>query len=166
MSSLSLNLFLVFLVIVTMLISSCSATTSQLCGDRDKAWAANLALWKSQEIVDYDMVVERYRNPTYAHVPFLIKVRNGKNVSMEPARENKGLELTDGYEAVATVEQMFETGKQACENGGGLTVGYDSVRGNPVLFGFDGNPKAVADGRDGFKIISADWESSVFPWEA
>ena len=98
-------------------LSACAEGKLSACGDKDQLWMINLALWHSKRIVDYDMVVERFRVPMYGHVPFLMKVRNGKNVSLEPARENLGLEKTDGYEPVATVEGMFDTIKQACENG-------------------------------------------------
>ncbi len=138
-------------LVILILLSSCAGVKPQGCGEKDKAWSANLALWKSKAIGDYDVVVERYRNPMYGHVPFLIKVRNGKNISMEPARENRGSELTDGYESVATVEQMFETMKKACERGDNVVATFDSQLGVPTYFGFS-NIADPPDKADGFKL--------------
>lgn len=140
-----------FGLVAFLFVSSCVTGRSQKCGEKDKAWATNLALWQSKEIVDYDMVIERYHDPMYGHVPFLIKVRNGKNISMGPARENLGLELTDGYEAVTTIEQMFGTMKKACERGDNVNVTYDSKLGVPTYFGFS-NIKDGPDKGDGFKL--------------
>lgn len=139
------------LVILLIFLSACTTGKSQACGEKNQAWVSNLALWRSKTVSDYDMVIERFRNPMYGHVPFLIKVRNGENVALEPARENKGLEKTDGYEAVATVEKMFTTIKQACERGDTITVEYDPELGVPKLFGFS-NLSHGTDSGDGYKL--------------
>ncbi|MEO7660055.1 MAG: DUF6174 domain-containing protein [Pyrinomonadaceae bacterium] len=138
-------------VVAGLFVTSCVNGRSQTCGETDKEWSTNLALWHSKEIMGYDMVIVRYHSPIYGHVPFLIKVRNGKNVSMEPSRDNLGLELTDGYEAVATVEQMFDTMTRACERGDNINVTFDSTNGVPTYFGFS-NIKDGTDKGDGFKL--------------
>ena len=142
------------LLILTLLTySSCSEVRSQNCGQSNKQWADNFALWQSKQITDYEMVFERFSNPTYTHVPFLIKVRNGENISLRPARENRGQELTDGYEAVSTVEALFNTVKAACERGDDITIEYDSELGIPSSIGF-GNIAVGPDRRDGYKLES------------
>ena len=51
---------------------------------------------------------------------------------MAPARENAGLERTDGYEKVSTVEEMFATIKSVCETGENVRVEYDPEFGLPT----------------------------------
>jgi hypothetical protein len=151
MRSESLKFVFPTILAALLLLSGCSVGKRPVCGDADPQWATNLALWRSQGIVDYDMVIQRFRDPMYGHVPFLIKVRNGNNVSLAPARENLGLEKTDGYEAVATVEEMFNTIKRACERGDNVTVEYDVQLGVPKNLGFS-NIAAPVDAADGYKL--------------
>ena len=120
---------LTFLILVTLMMSTCSQDNT-VCGD--SSWRENRDVWQSQKILDYDFVVQRFHDPNYGHVPFLIKVRNGEPVYLNPARENAGLELTDGYAEVGSVDRMFELIKSACASGSKVAVQYDKERGYPV----------------------------------
>jgi hypothetical protein len=139
------------LAAVALFLFGCPERKVPVCGERDQQWTSNLALWQSKRIVDYDMVLERFRDPMYRHVPFLIKVRKGRNVSLEPARENLGLEKADGYEHVSTVEEMFNTIRHACERGDHVNVEYDVELGVPKYFGFSNIADGV-DHDDGYKL--------------
>ena len=88
-------------------------------------------LWHSQKITDYDFVIQRFRDPNYSHIPFLIKVRKGDPVYVNPVRENAGLELTDGYDDVSSVEKMFDLIKKRCESGEKVEVEYEKTFGYP-----------------------------------
>ena len=147
------SILLVTIMVVTL--TACAKSEPKRCGVNDQEWATHRALWQSKGTLDYDMIVERFNNPMYGHVPFLIKVRGGKNVSMEPARENRGLELTDGYEAVSTIERMFEIVRQACENGNLATVEYDKLNGVPTYIGISRNSDP-ADKADGYMVERLD----------
>lgn len=146
-----LAVFTLVLLTIVLIGSACAKNEPLGCGNADKAWNSNLALWRSKGLTDYDMVIQRFRNPMYGHVPFLVKVRNGKNISLTPARENSGQELTDGYEAVATVEQIFTIIEKACETGDKVVVEYDPENGIPRFFA-SSNIKANNDQADGYKV--------------
>jgi hypothetical protein len=91
-------------------------------------------------VSDYDFVVQRFHDPTYNHVPFLIKVRNADAVSMDPARPNAGLELTDGYSTVNSMDKLFDLIKVSCGQGGQVTVEYDKELGYPVSVNISSPP--------------------------
>jgi len=79
------------------------------------------------------------------------------NAGSVPARENAGLELTDGYEAVATAEVMFETIRNACEAGNRVVVDYDKELGFPRFFAFS-KPSGGPDNGDSYKVERIDLE--------
>ena len=121
--------FVTFLVLVTFAMSTCRSGDT-VCGD--SRWKENRERWQEQKILDYDFVVRRFHDPQYDYVPFLIKVRDGEPVYLSPTRENAGLELTDGYAEVGSVDRMFDLIKTACVSGSKVEVEYDKERGFPL----------------------------------
>ena len=117
------------LLTVLALLLACSSSCAQEFTKADGAWAQNRALWESKHIKDYDMVVERLQGGTYSYVPYLISVRDGKVANKTPARPNTGLEVVDSYEAVETVDKMFDTIRRGCEDRTEMKVEYDLVTG-------------------------------------
>lgn len=94
------------------------------------------------------MVVERFQGGLYSFVPYSIKVRDGRVVSKGPARANLGLEHTDDYEQVETVDKMFDTIRKGCEDRIEMRVEYDPKTGMPLFVGFTGNSYAADAGYD------------------
>ena len=143
-------------LVVLVLVSGCSLGEAPQCGENDKVWATRLELWRSKNISNYDMVIQRSKDPTYGHVPFMIKVRDGKNISLEPARENLGLELTDGYEPVKTVEQMFDLIQEACGRSANVRAEYDENLGIPSFIAFNSQVRGEQGihNRESFKLLS------------
>lgn len=131
---------------VIVVISSGMGCSSQKCADANSEWAKSRDRWQSKGIVDYDMIVERFQGGLYSFVPFSIKVRDGRVVSKGPARANLGLEHTDDYEQVETVDKMFDTIRNGCENRTEMRVEYDPKTGIPHFIGFTGDSYAADAG--------------------
>jgi len=131
---------------VIVVISSGMGCSSQKCADANSEWAKSRDRWQSKGIVDYDMTVERFQGGLYSFVPYSIKVRDGRVVSKDPARANLGLERTDDYEQVETVDKMFDTIRKGCEDRTEMRVEYDRNTGMPLFVGFTGNSYAADAG--------------------
>lgn len=97
----------------------------------------NRALWIKSKILDYDIVCSIFAGAaTVPAYPVLIKVRDGKAVSIEPVKKpNDGsIEI---YKRFDTVDKMFDEIQQGLEKGGSIVVKvkkYNEKFGYPESF--------------------------------
>ena len=120
-----------FLTLTISLILVVTIILSQGCKVADPELEKNKQLWHEKKTTDYDFVCEQFGGPMYGFVPMLIKVRDGKVISMEPTRERGQLERIDGYEDFDTVEKMFDEIQQAYNKSHFVRITYNKDLGFP-----------------------------------
>jgi hypothetical protein len=99
----------------------------------------NKQLWGSKKIANYDFVIIRYEGGQYVWASVLIKVRDGKAVSMEPTETIGQLTKTD-YSDFDNFEKVFARIKESYNRGDHVKVSYSSEFGYPekILIQFKG----------------------------
>ncbi len=120
----------------------------------------NLLLWEKSKIENYDFVCNLKGGGMYPWVPVLIKVRNGKVISREPAREKLELERVDTYEDFQTVEKMFhQIIQKGYDENFLVNVEYNKNLGYPVIINMNNRKishSSIEFEIDKFEIIKAD----------
>jgi hypothetical protein len=103
---------------------------------------------ENSKIVDYDFEIYRIQGGMYGWVPFSIRVRDGRAVSMNPAVEYGELDRVDGYEEFDTVEKAFDRIREAYDKEHFVEVGYNDKYGYPEKMRID----SLESDQSGFTI--------------
>ena len=101
----------------------------------------NHRLWLEQKILNYDMVCSLADGPVTGSIkPVLIKVRDGKAISMEQVDKIQHPSI-ENYRKFNTVEKIFDEIQKAHDNSANLLikVGYNKKLGYPEAFGVADN---------------------------
>lgn len=123
-------------VLATMLFQTSGCGTGQP-SSADAELEQNLKLWQKSHITDYNFEMVRYAGGMSAWVPVSVKVRAGKALSVEPARERLELEKINGYDDFNTVEKCFERIREGYGRGEKIKVTYNKQLGYPEKITFE-----------------------------
>ena len=95
----------------------------------------NRRLWQESKTLNYDFVCGHYAGGDEDPAePAIIKVREGKAVSIEAVAKSKTPKLS-GYENFDTIDKLFEYARQELENGRILSIKYNKKLGYPEITG-------------------------------
>jgi hypothetical protein len=104
----------------------------------------NRRLWQENKISNYNFICAQIaggvENPAE---PALIKVRQGKAVSIEPVTKSANPKL-NGYQNFDTIDKLFDYVRQELENGKIIRAKYNKKFAYPEITGID-NSYAIDD---------------------
>jgi hypothetical protein len=91
----------------------------------------NRRLWREKKIADYNFVVWKLDGQSTDWLPSQIQVRNNQMISKKPLGALGPKTKIDDYRDFETIEETFETIRQAYDKGQAVTVTYHGEFGYP-----------------------------------